>query len=258
MLVPYNSLGDFAREAQKHNPNRVMEDACNGVTFPQAIEKAILGDDRLAAKANKLLDQLNVDMPATKVWRKKRSPFGGSVNFGDWLAGSPEPMRRRVKTDVDTAPLKIVVGVSCSSGITADQMERRGIVILALVLKLQEVRPLDLYLLTEDQARNDDFLYHLIKLETNPLALGTATFGLCSATIERHLSYTIISAQQGRGPAWPADYGTPGYDQRRRDRLGLTPEDLVIREAFLLDPLIHEPMEWLKDQLEKFTGAANQ
>ena len=254
MLVQFDSLGDFARTAKKY-PEHVFDAYNRDGDFYRYIEKATHGDDTLAAKAYAMIDKLDVNAPSTRVFQTVHSPYGGSCNLGDWLAQSPTPMRRRIRTVSDTAPLRIVVGVSCSAGIRPDLMETRGIAILALVLKLQSIRPIDLFLLTEDRgAKKDSWHYHLIKIESNPLALGTATFGLCSDGIERLLSFTILRGQYDQNPGWPTDHLEPGYMERKRDRLGLNDNDLIIREAYLADPMIKHPVEWLEEQLKKYSN----
>lgn len=250
MLKEFDSLSDFARLAS--NYPQAFQDKAAGCTFKQAIKLGIEGDTSCVDRANKMLSEIDGQLPETLSFTRKHSPYCGTVNIGDWLAGSPTPMRRRVRVASEINPLKVIVGVSCSAGISSQLMEQRGVTILALVFRLQKIRPVELFLLTEDKSRSliEPWHYNLIKIESTPFAIGQACFGLCSDSIERHLSYTVLPSFDAH-PAWPEGYNTQEYWNLKRTRLGVTDQDLLIRSAHLHDPLINQPVQWIKDQLEK-------
>ena len=48
----------------------------------------------------------------------------------------------------DASPVAVWVDLTCSGGFSAKDMEKRGTAILALVMKLKAIRPVDLYLVS--------------------------------------------------------------------------------------------------------------
>jgi hypothetical protein len=243
-LFNFDSVEEFAKEAGKLVPRYRPSD------YAKAIDRAITGDESYVENANKMLDALDVELPETKSFQTIRSPFGGRVNFGDWLAGAPDPMRRRKRTSTDVAPIKIVVSTTSSGGISAKVLEKRGYAILALVLKLQTVRPIQLYLLTELNGACG-WHYNLTRIESQPLALGVAAFALCDADFARLPCYNFAARKEaGYNGGWPDGFNGKDYPRLRRERCGLSDDDLVIGSAHAEDQLLTEPLAWIKGQLE--------
>jgi hypothetical protein len=253
MLLTFDSIEEFAKATEdasgsvRHGAGRWT----GFLSFSEARRLATVGDDSYVKKAEALINQLDVDAPITKAFASIHSPYGGRVNLGDWLVGSPTPMRRRVRVSSDIGPIKIIVSTTCSAGIDAEVMEKRGAAILALLLKLQQVRPVQLYLLAELHGEQDGWHYQLIRIESQPLAVGVAAFGLCHVAFARQLTYSYARHVDGFNGGWPSDYSRSKtrYAANRAERLGLTDNDLIIPEAHLDDELIQEPLEWIKKRL---------
>ncbi len=258
-LFNFDSIEDFARACAPYPPKHRTNYWTAHLSYQQCVERAVSGDESYVSNAEKILDQLDVELPETKCFQTIRSPFGGRVNLGDWLAGSPDPMRRRKRVNTDIAPIKIVVSTSCSSGIDAEVMERRGYAILALLLKLQTVRPIQLYLMTELKGSQGGH-YQLIRIESQPLALGVAAFGLCNVGFARHLTYNFARYNDDykMGDGWPSGYGRPGYLDLLRQRCNLSDEDLIIPLAHLTDELVKTPLDWIKKQLAHYTNQGEE
>ncbi len=255
MLVTFDSVEEFAKACK---PIKNVYDRHGGLRYDETIERAIHGDESYVSRAEKLISQLDVAVPETKAFKVVHSPYGGRVNMGDWLAGTPTPMRRRVRSNSEYAPIKIVVSTTTSAGISESTIEKRGCTILALLLKLQQVRPIQLYLLTELHGRTDGWHYQLVRIESQPLAIGVAAFALCNAAYQRHLTFQYAQHFDNFNGFWPNDYYSSGYSERRAERLGLTEQDLVIKEAHIFDDLVQEPLKWLQAQLAKYTHAEGE
>lgn len=256
MLVEFDSIEAFARAAKEvvKRPAHSANEWTGNISFDQAVNLAIKGDESYVKQATELIDKLDVDMPETRIYETIRSPFGGRVNMTDWLTGAPTPMRRRRRTTSEFAPVKIVVSTTCSSEIKSETMQKRGAVILALLFKLQQVRPIQLYLLTELHGERDGWHYQLIRVESQPLAISVAAFALCNVGFARHLTYDYARSIDGFDGSWPKGYYQSNYAQRRAERLNLTDSDLVIKEAYSGDKLVTKPVEWIKEQLSKYTN----
>ena len=255
MLVEFDSVEEFARAARDTiDPDPQLLDWYGYITHQEAYQKAIIGDESYVKEAEKFLNQLDVLTPETKAWKVIQSPYGGQCNIGDWLAGSPLPMRRRIRTTSEIAPVNIYVSTTCSMGIKADTMQRRGYAILALLLKLQQIRPIQLYLLTELHGETDGWHYQKIRVESQPLAVGVAAFALCHVGFARHLTYGYAREKDGFNGHWPSGYRQSNYVQKRAERLGLTDQDMILKEAHSNDQLVSQPVEWIKKQLKRYGG----
>jgi hypothetical protein len=254
MLVEFDTVEDFAKAAKQavKEPDHGKSDWTGNVSFSEAIQRCLTGDESYVEGANKLIEKLDVDLPMTKAFKRVASPYGGSVNLGEWLAGSPVPMRRRIRTSSDIGPVNIYVSTTSSAGVDADTMKKRGFAILALLLKLQAVRPIQLYLLTELHGRADGWHYQKIRVESQPLNVSVAAFALCNVGFARHLTYDYARVIDGFNGAWPNGYGDRSYEQARRERLNLQDNDLLIKEAHVHDEMIKRPVEWITKQLEKY------
>lgn len=252
----FESIEDFAKacHAIPTYDRAERNDAWFGyISFKEALEKSLTGDESYVASANALIEKLDVTMPETRAFKVIHSPYGGRANLGDWLAGAPLPMRRRVRTSSEFGPINIFVSTTSSAGVSADTMLKRGTAILALLLKLQQIRPIQLYLLAELHGASEGWQYHVIKVESQPLAVGVAAFALCHVGFARHLTYDYGHYIDNFNGAWPDGYFSSLYAHARIDRLGATSQDLVIKEVYLKDELVQRPIEWLTKQLEKYS-----
>ncbi len=258
-LFNFDSVEDFARACAPYPPKHRTNYWTAHLSYQQCVERAVSGDESYVSNAEKILDQLDVELPETKCFQTIRSPFGGRVNLGDWLAGSPDPMRRRKRVNTDIAPIKIVVSTTCSASVPAAVMEKRGHAILALLMKLQTVRPIQLYLLTELDG-HIGWHHQLIRIESQPLALGVAAFGLCNVGFARHLTYNYAAHKDGSHGKWPSQYAcdAPRYTALIRQRAELSDEDLIIASAHSSDEMVVRPLEWIKKQLAHYTNQEDE
>ncbi len=254
-LFNFDSIEDFARAADACSDHDDASSWTAHLSYETCVSRAISGDESYVEHAEKMLDQLDVELPETKAFQTIRSPFGGRVNLGDWLAGAPDPMRRRKRVNTDIAPIKIVVSTTCSASVPADVMEKRGHAILALLMKLQTVRPIQLYLLTELDG-HCGWHYQLIRIESQPLALGVAAFGLCNVGFARHLTYNYAEKKDGSHGKWPSQYAydSPRYTALIRQRAELADDDLIIASAHAHDEMVTQPLDWIKKQLAHYTN----
>lgn len=256
-LFTFDSIEDFARAAEPLS-NAGASSWYGNISYKQAVELSLKGDDSYVKLADSFMDKLDVELPETKAFHVKHSPFGGRVNMGDWLADSPTPMRRRVRSSAEINPIKIVVSTTCSAGVDGEVMTKRGAAILALLLKLQTVRPVQLYLLTELDGECG-WHHQLIRIESQPLHVGIAAFGLCHVGFARQLTYTFAREKDGSRGSWPDGYSygrkNESYTKLLRERIGLAPDDIVIGSAHIgEEKLIEQPVAWIEDQLRKLAN----
>lgn len=255
-LYTFDSLPEFIAKVQELDARNMNHSGggswTNYTTYEQAIEGTLHGDSQYVSEAMKLIDELAVTMPATRAFNTIKSPYGGRCHMADWQVGSPTPMRRRIRSNTDYGPVKIVVSTTSSAAIDAETMKKRGATILALLLRLQEIRPIELYLLAELQGRGDGWHYQMIRVDTKPLDVSIAAFVLCNVAFARHLTYGLGMKLQDFNGAWPSGYYTEAYPKLRAERIGLNGDDIMIKEVHMNDPLVSKPITWLKEQLAKY------
>ena len=221
-----------------------------------ALHCAISGHNDAVTSAEKLLDRLetSLELPNTSAWATVRSPFGGRVNMGDWLAGSPTPMRRRVKLVSDTSPIKVVVDTFASCSVDADVLKQRGATIVALLMLIQRVRPVDLFAAgSSTHTGHDGWRYYMIRLESRPLSLSQVGFVLGHPAFFRALGIAFYRHVNPEAPRVPNLYATR---EETKSRLGLGTQDIFIERASASDPMVIHPEKWIKDQLAHVMGEA--
>lgn len=157
-------------------------------TYQQIIERANHGDDSLVAEAEKLIAQLDADIELEhREWLA--SPHGAYPVVPEAIAGSPTPMRHQTRVPAENQPIGIWIDLTSSAGVSYDLIRKRGIVVLALLLKLQQIRAIDLHcccIFPDDQ--NGGTFVDLI-MPTRPLQLGVICHVLTCVGFARHVMY---------------------------------------------------------------------
>lgn len=219
----------------------------SNATAANAWEKATLGDSSLVAEAEKLLETFSLDAHTTRT-KRENWLFGAVPNVPAYLSGSPYSMRRKVRYQDDTAPLTICASLSTSAGISAELLMKRGTAILALVMRLAEMRPIQLRLFHEAGTGGRINLFQVFDVQTQPLALASACHALTSANYQRGIALALQSlcGMPSYGP-WP---GNRHDSKAYREYLQLSAEDLLIMGAHISE--FNNPHEWLKKQLAKY------
>ncbi len=259
MVKRYDSLSAFRADAEQaiacdSRRSADYADSWLGGESPRgALNTLLFGNDATTAQAEELLSQIALPEISTRRAVTVRSPYGGRVSVSDWLAGSPTPMRRRRKTDLDTNPLQVYVSTTCSAAITADQIMRRGVAILAYLMLAQQYRPVDLCLYTDMHGDDDGTTHLLIPIESRPLNLSTSAYCLTSAGYDRGLTHSVGRMLNGFDGSWAAgfQYGraNAAYTAGLRRKFNASDDALMISSIHAHDPLLTDPLGWINDQL---------
>lgn len=234
-----------------------------GGSFDQCLSKLQTGDFASAAKAQQIMDKLETQGIETP---KLRTIQQGVVGFmpivPNVLAGVPECMFTRAQSDIEaeTTPVNVYVEVNASSGITTEELFNRGSAVLALVMSLATVRPIELYatgmcdIFSEGKA-----LGAITRIETRPLDLARAAWILTSNGFARKISHSAAKAhgtrQEGGIPhCWGMSPNNTTYAARYREALNLTKEDIFIPGGWLYDNQMKtDPIGWVNKMVEKHT-----
>lgn len=221
-----------------------------------SVRYAELGRLDLVPKAEKLLSELDLAIATPEpVWNP--SPVGYYLDVGDYLADAPDCMRTIEFEADERAPITILATTTSSAGISADTLQKRGTVILALVMALSRIRPVNLQQLTFTHGVEGGETIITSGINTAPLDLARACYVLTSAGFARRLTYGIAEKLNRFNGMWPNAYryGQPRPYLEYLKRV-LTPDPsktLIIGAAELGDELLRNPVEWVTKQVNHFT-----
>lgn len=222
------------------------------LTYAQAMEGMTVGQESLVPKAEALLEKIDaaVETPHCE-WLP--SIYGAYPIVPEYLANSPECMRHKTQVPTDVAPVSVYVSTTCSGSIEDDVMLARGVAILALIMKLQAIRPIDLYMLAETHGQTDGEFLQVIHIPTQPLNISVAAFVLGRVGWARHLTYSVARMLDKFNGCWPRNYamGDSAWVSHVRETLNMQPHDLYIGAAREWDDMVTKPVEWVNGWVKK-------
>lgn len=252
----FDSIGAFCAEVDTrtsaNDKAKYGRDFTGDESWQDSRTHLLKGKLEVVPRANELVDKLlgeGVELEQTQ-WQQSVAGYLPCVPA--YLADQPETMFMPTQVKSDTAPVRIFASVCCSAGIDAEKMEKRGTTILALCMKLSSVRPVELYVYA-DMGGHGFATMPVVKIETSPLDLATATYALSSAGFLRNLCFGWAYTHGWNGAwAWDTAPWLDGGKAKTAEALGATADDLVIIGTHLHDPLVDTPVEWLNEQMERF------
>lgn len=238
----------------------------DGLTRDDAARFARDGDESRVAASDAFMAKLEDKFEFhTGRFRTIDAIAGGCPNVAAFIAGAPLAMRRRQRVADDMAPLTIVVDTTSSGGIGANDLERRGAAILALVRLLATRRPVTLYAgaaMGNSVAKADGINAVMTRIETAPLDLARAAFLLAHPGAARGVGYGVVvdefKGADGHIP-WPYNSADKArtYAPDFWARVFPGTEILCVPAVFSRDASIATPDVWLADKLAKYGGMEN-
>jgi hypothetical protein len=240
----------------------------DGMT-PERISNAIRHGDLEMAEASNGFMEAFADMSFNG--RKAKivpAVSGGAPNVAAYLAGSPMAMRRRERVMSDMGALTVFVDGSSSGDVGTEPLKRRGAALLGLVRMLQTVRQVDVYIVgggvTSDGRTSGKSLTCSVFVKINSAVLDLSRDGFAVA----HPAFTrsfLYRASQSLDPigmpgvlGW--EFGGVGTYRQHGLRafcnaLGCDPSQSVFfTPPHSDDPVIDDPIKWIKDMLVRFGG----
>lgn len=258
----FDSVADFAAACRSAGVNDNEHSGSGGggdsswagETLNQAYDYAENGNPALVAKAESVLDKIDSELDTSGLspaWRN--SVVGAFPNVPAYLANDPESMRHLHRNTENTnGEVNVYYAPNCSSSISNLESRKRGVTVLALVMALARVRPVNAYFFstlgTKDQ---------LVRIQTNPMVLSEAANALAATGFYRQLSYGYAhtGGWPGRWARW-FDYGNPrACIPLVKKALNLTDEDLVIPPMTQREWKaggLKDPVEYINAQLDKY------
>jgi hypothetical protein len=194
-----------------------------GVTH-ESLKRALHeGDTTYVPHAERVLDEIMRGMRLETLSTQWIADMAGAYpDVPAFLAGDPSCMRRKVIATREIAPMKLFISMSSSAGVGIETLTKRGICLLALVIALSRVRPIELYTFNAvhyrtwgggrwennydpfSKKRHDTIiskdhqrLVDLVQLPTAPLDLGLISFCLVNQGFTRGMCYSYLNKHDG-------------------------------------------------------------
>lgn len=240
----------YARFGAEHKPRG---DWYGGQDTHEALRRATAGDLALVAPSDALVSRLEDQVIHTKKWRNIDDVVGSLPNVPAYLAGHPVAMRRRQREDRDDAPISVFIDLTSSGGIDATSVLARGTTILAFARLLTEHRAVELWAgIALGGPMSSTVAW---RIDTTPLDLARAAHLLCAPSMSRGVGYELSYAAHRSSGMWPfSDYGRHKASAQRRLEAVMLREVCYVPPIYLTDPLVTDPVGWIKRELARYTG----
>jgi hypothetical protein len=263
MIRRFNTIRDFFVAFDECGASSYGDGSWNSWYGPDSADvvrlKSITGDRDLVPAAESMLRQLqtNIETPRLE-WH--RNVAGPVCVVPDVLSGSPTPFRRQVFVREANRPIEIFVDVGSSASIKAETLRKRGTAILALVMALARLRPVALNLIDCSDGNRDGSGESVvtIRLETAPLDIAKACYALTNIGLVRGYIYDFETETNNFAGGWPKGFSFSNqksyYDKLMPRLTGNLENSLLVEASRANDPLIKSPVEWINEQIRKFTS----
>lgn len=256
-LIQYESIREFEKalpERGHHGHEYERKTWSGNMTYNECRQAVYTGDAKALEKSDKILEKVEAEgiELLSPAWEYGRA--GAIPCVPSFLAGEPESMRRLDMVASEIAPIRIYLDLFISCAFTADQLIKRGAMLLALARKLQAIRPVEMWLLMSSSKTYDrkTVISPLIKLETNPLDLTTASFVLGHPGFVRQLTF-----------AWHVAHDVPSVIPfvEAEDVIKVvkpTEHDLFIHNAVFTYDVLDNPVQWVNEQVKKYARTVEE
>lgn len=219
------------------------------------------GDATDASEADALLTQFVQEIAVAQyVWDDDVAGSMPDVPLA--LAGVPEHMLTLEILPNDHSPLRVWVGLSSSAGVTEAQLRKRGIVLAAFAMAMQEIRPVWItpYVnmgWTDRNGYGSSYGIHTSivswDIQTSPLVISellgctskpevTRYIGICANNLLNPYTNSACSPTLTTNAAY------------MRTLLGASEDDLVLPAIHLYDPMLTDPVAWVNSMVAKYTN----
>jgi hypothetical protein len=250
--------GELPAMAQKHADllARKVGGGWYGGTYQEFKQRIETGDNALVAKSDAHLAKIEDQVPMSRGWRNVDDVVGAVPNVPAFLAGHPQCMRRRQRTMRETAPLAIYMDLTSSAGISAADVQARGVVLLALTRLLVEHRPVELWVGTS--LGNTRWSATVAwRIDTAPLDLARAAYHVSATAMARGFGYEMAHAELKMPHGhWPFDsHGLHCRTAEERLKNVFSGQELMyIPPIYLDDAMTKDPVAWVKRVMARYVG----
>jgi hypothetical protein len=243
-IFTYARMTDLAADARQIEAKWQNCGHETPISYRECCDVLVSGDEKQVPSAQRLLDKLMVESLEVSQPAWMREVAGAYPSVPDFLANDPESMFTLQPVESPTAPITVWIDLMSSGGCSLQELENRGIAMLALVLKLQQVRPVRMNVCYGAPSNGCGLV---LPWPTQPVELATTCAVLCRGELTRLPLMAILrKASQ--------DYIGMGLqtDEEMRGFFEIPEGDLVLRAMILNNTLMRtNPVAWVNEQLKK-------
>lgn len=222
-------------------------------TLDQGVKTLKDGNTRHVAQAEALLnkfdEQINVE-----AFQWGHDLAGAFPDVPAMLASDPESMWVQQPIMSDRTPLRVWIGLTSSAGIGERELITRGCVLAAFALAVSHKRPVILspYVnLGSHRYGGREGALISWDISTQPFVMSELLGCTSEPSVTRYAGITACYLlNPGVTGAWHPDYDN---ETRMREHLGAREDDLYLPSIHLYDPLLFDPIGWLKINIAKYT-----
>lgn len=249
-----------------------------GGTMDYAINALEHGDTSNFSAVQKIMDKIELaDLFTDSIPVLEPTVAGFVPNVPAAIAGHPESMFRRgfIESPSILAPINIYVEISVSAGVTHTQLLQRGIAILAFVLAMERVRPIELYAVSLMSDRTGTRIAHgsIVKIASKPMDIGRAVWMLTAPAYLRQLGFATSHclAQNNDCDGWAISGDGPthhSYETKMRQYMQMQPDDVFMKGGYLFDNMkggylfdnlmLTDPVAWVTKMIAEHSGKQNE
>lgn len=245
-LFQYHRVSELVADASQIPEQWQNANHDTPLSYSEILHRMTTGDLRHVEPAKRLIE----DITTSENFDAKRSTWlpaisGAYPSIPDYLSGRPDSMRRQTRVQSQGVPIGLWVDVISSAGVSLENLQRRGIAVLALGMHLQRFRPVQLHVMATTMSQGGVCL----DLETTPFDISVASDFLCNGETARLPMYAII---RNATNDWVGSMVTDvDYLRKCWD----IPEgDLVLCGTHLNDRhMIDNPVQWINETAQRLS-----
>ena len=254
-----------ARYGQSRSYNR---DEFYGDDLETAKRSLANGHMKYLERAQALIDKMaDANVFASHQPQLEAAMVGFVPNVPAALAGQPYDMWNITQSEEQaiTTPINIYVETLVSGGVSQDELIARGVCVMAFVLAMNNIRPVELYTICIGKpSYSNKSSGVVVRVPSKPLDIQRAGFMLCDPAYYRRLAFMAICEQakvsynDAGMLCWPWDNAptTSTHEPMMRELLDMDPEDVFIPGGYLFDELMRrDPVQWVKNKIKEHTGS---
>jgi len=169
--------------------NEIAEEGWHGPALVETLKSMAHGSPELAQEAEAgFVEALDACMADTDgAVTREAGPVGSYPNVPAFVQGRPDSMWGAGE-DIGLGPVRLFVGIGCQSGVSHEQMLKRGIAIAALAYAMQSVRPVELWICYMSKAgEGKNHLIFQCRLAIAPLDLSLVSVAVAATGIGRRV-----------------------------------------------------------------------
>lgn len=264
LLLSLDSFDDLimiANDGRASLPSD-SQDFRGGIDFDTALAKLETGDPDLAAQAAELLESILDSAIVTERPEWQAAPSGAYTIVPEVLAGEPFAMRHRTRDESAYAPIGLYVNTSVWCQASQQDIADRGVAIMALLIKLQDIRPVDLYVVIgQTRIGRTGNTVIVTRVPSRPVDLSVAAFLFAHPGYQRNIGHAATQAVSpdidSRLPFAQAEFQKNGM----RRFVGMGDQDIYVpmMGSRNLREIVGDPTRWVNDRIrDVLNGTAAQ